>query len=137
MEILTWRSHTVLKPKAEGQYCSWRSEFPYCSQTRQGEWHSIFSIAFWSLQLKFDKTGLACLDSMEIPSIQVSYQVWNSMQCVKIECAVSIQCCRLPGKHSWPLITALDLPTFRWWGLNGGIEIFRHVNVQAENKLKF
>ena len=94
MEILTWRSHTVLKPKAEGQYGSWRSEFPYCSQLRRKEWHSIFSIAFWSQKVGFGKTGLTSWDSMEIPSRLVSYQVWPSMRCEKIECLnfVSYEC---------------------------------------------
>ena len=77
-------------PEAEGQYGSWRSEFPYCSQLRWEEWHSIFSIAFWNLKVRFDKTGLACSDSMEIPSRLASYQVWHSIQCKKIECLDSL-----------------------------------------------
>ena len=48
MEILTFRSHTVLQPSASGQYGSFRSEFPYCSRLRREEcyiltWHIAYS----------------------------------------------------------------------------------------------
>ena len=37
MEILTFRSQTVIQPSASGQYGSFRSEFPYCSRLGREE----------------------------------------------------------------------------------------------------
>ena len=86
MSFLPPKLGAVWKFWPSGAIQSFRSEFPYCSQLRREEWHSIFSIAFWSLKVRFGKTGLTSSDSMEIPSRLVSYQVWHSIRCEKIEC---------------------------------------------------